>query len=977
MGPMDGTMRTYLELAAVDAVGAALLDPRPAFVCAGDGTRLLWANVAGTAFFGKRAIDDLLAQPISALNPLKGQCARLARLLPSDRARLEILRVGFGVNLVTLPAACQRLNLADGTVAILAVAAAAATAESLTGRAERLVAAMASEARPVAVAGPGGKILAASPGFAAPASDRRIDALVASADRSGKGLAELALVVGDEERAVTVVRFDAAGPCHLIVGGAPRSRKVEPEREPVALETAADAVPPAPLPAADKPLEAPVAKPEPTATFTWQTDGDRRFTFVSPDLATAVGADNAAVIGKTWGAVAALLDLDPDGAVDAALASPVPWTATVYWPLAEGGARIAVDLTGLPLPSPAGASTGFRGFGRCRPGERRADERVAAMRLSDLRSATAQTAPLPDAGEEAPAGAGQTADLDDAARMSVEEAPASGADEVAEGAAAGQASNVIRLPGSPSTTRTPERLSGSEADAFRRIAEALAAGKGGERPQANDRAGAKRPAQPPPAHTAAVSIDSRLLDLLPVGIAITREERLLFANRALLDLLGHASVEEFAAAGGLGAMFPGRGKDWTREPIGEAGSLTARRRDGAVIHVTARLNTVQWGAASALMLTIAPRGGKERTAGLVEKLAAAQARADELDAILDTATDGVLVVDRAGTIGAMNRAAEALFGVEAGGLIGHPFTELFAEESGKPALDYLDGLAANGVASVLNDGREVIGSVPQGGLIPLFMTMGRIGESGKFCAVLRDITYWKTVEEELTAARHAAEVANVQKSEFLAKVSHEIRTPLNAIIGFAEVMMEQRFGPIGNERYRTYLGDIHKSGAHLMSLINDLLDLSKIEAGQLDLSFESLPVNGAIQECVALMQPQANRQRIIIRTSLSVDVPDIVADRRSFRQILLNLLSNAIKFTRPGGQVIVSSTLEPSGEVVVRIRDTGIGMSEKDIDTAMKPFRQVAAAKEGGDKGTGLGLPLTKALVEANRARLEIDSAID
>ena len=135
--------------------------------------------------------------------------------------------------------------------------------------------------------------------------------------------------------------------------------------------------------------------------------------------------------------------------------------------------------------------------------------------------------------------------------------------------------------------------------------------------------------------------------------------------------------------------------------------------------------------------------------------------------------------------------------------------------------------------------------------------------------MLRDITHWKNVEEELIAARRAAEAANAQKSDFLAKISHEIRTPLNAIIGFSEVMMGERFGPIGNERYRDYLHDIHVSGAHLMSLINDLLDLSKIEAGKLDLSFEAVPVNAAIQECVALMQPQANRERIIIRTSLS------------------------------------------------------------------------------------------------------------
>jgi signal transduction histidine kinase len=255
--------------------------------------------------------------------------------------------------------------------------------------------------------------------------------------------------------------------------------------------------------------------------------------------------------------------------------------------------------------------------------------------------------------------------------------------------------------------------------------------------------------------------------------------------------------------------------------------------------------------------------------------------------------------------------------------------------------------------------------------------MGRIGRTGKFCAVLRDITHWKNAEEELVASRRAAETANAQKSDFLAKISHEIRTPLNAIIGFSEVMIEERFGPVENARYRDYLRDIHVSGSHLMSLINDLLDLSKIEAGKLDLSFESVSVNETIQECVALMQPQANRQRIIIRTSLSSGVPNIVADPRSLRQILLNLLSNAVKFTEAGGQVIVSTTIEDTGEVIIRIRDTGIGMSEKDIETALKPFRQLATSGRARSEGTGLGLPLTKALVEANRASFAIDSAVN
>jgi signal transduction histidine kinase len=190
-------------------------------------------------------------------------------------------------------------------------------------------------------------------------------------------------------------------------------------------------------------------------------------------------------------------------------------------------------------------------------------------------------------------------------------------------------------------------------------------------------------------------------------------------------------------------------------------------------------------------------------------------------------------------------------------------------------------------------------------------------------------------------------------------------------------MMQERFGPIGNERYRQYLKDIHSSGGHLVSLLNDLLDLSKIEAGKLELNFANLDLNELTQQCVALMQPQANRERIIIRTSLAHDLPPVMADPRSVRQIVLNLLSNSIKFTGAGGQVIVSTALDDDGDVVLRVRDTGVGMSEQDLAIALEPFRQLATAGRWGSSGSGLGLPLTKALAEANRASFRIRSAVN
>ena len=230
-------------------------------------------------------------------------------------------------------------------------------------------------------------------------------------------------------------------------------------------------------------------------------------------------------------------------------------------------------------------------------------------------------------------------------------------------------------------------------------------------------------------------------------------------------------------------------------------------------------------------------------------------------------------------------------------------------------------------------------------------------------------------ETELRNAQREAQKAAAAKADFLAKVSHEIRTPLNAITGFAEVIMAERFGPIGNERYREYLKDIYGAGTHLVALLNDLLDLSKIETGRLDLTFVNVNLNDLIQQCVGIMQPQANRSRIIIRTALTPALHQVVADERSVRQIVLNLLANAIRFTGPGGQAIVSTAVSDGGEVIVRVRDTGVGMSEADVALALEPFRQTATSGSWGSGGTGLGLPLTKALAEANRAHFSIKSA--
>ncbi|MGH7004329.1 MAG: ATP-binding protein, partial [Alphaproteobacteria bacterium] len=492
-------------------------------------------------------------------------------------------------------------------------------------------------------------------------------------------------------------------------------------------------------------------------------------------------------------------------------------------------------------------------------------------------------------------------------------------------------------------------------------------------------------ALPPPARgfaddirqQARQGVDTAILAALPLPVLIHREGSILYANQTLLDTAAYDTADAINDAGGLSALFAD-GPDEGNHGDGEGG-MNLRRSDGSGVGVEAHLQAVRWNETGgngerALLLALAPRNrGTDHFDDSERQLL--QTRIDELNAILDTATDGVILLDSSGTIRSINHSASALFGYEPEEVIGKAFSLLFAIESQRAAMDYLNGLVDNGVASLLNDGREVIGRESQGRFIPLFMTIGKLDASKGFCVVLRDITHWKRAEEELVSARREAERTSTQKSEFLARISHEIRTPLNAIIGFSELMADEKFGPIGSERYRDYLHDISRSGNHVLSLVNDLLDISKIEAGAVEMDFEAVSLNDALTEAVAIMQPQANRERVIIRSSLTSRLPDIVADHRSITQIALNLLSNAVRFTGPGGQVIISTSYETGGDVLLRVRDTGIGMTRQEVEQALRPYKQITTPNKSRSDGTGLGLPLTKAMAEANRASFSIDSS--
>jgi signal transduction histidine kinase len=246
--------------------------------------------------------------------------------------------------------------------------------------------------------------------------------------------------------------------------------------------------------------------------------------------------------------------------------------------------------------------------------------------------------------------------------------------------------------------------------------------------------------------------------------------------------------------------------------------------------------------------------------------------------------------------------------------------------------------------------------------------------NGAVVSVYSDVTEIKASERKLIEARSQAELANRAKGDFLANMSHELRTPLNAIIGFSEVISNELFGPIENEKYLEYIRDIHASSLHLLSIINDVLDMSKIEAGKVELAQEVVSVQSLLGEVIRMVHERAQSRDIKLIESMSKDKIDIWADERSMKQIFLNLLSNAIKFSKEGGTVEVRVAADQPDTAVFEIEDHGIGMSEEEQERALQPFGQAQPATTRTYGGTGLGLPITKGLVEAHGGTLAITS---
>ncbi|WP_253374066.1 MULTISPECIES: PAS domain-containing sensor histidine kinase [Methylorubrum] len=457
-----------------------------------------------------------------------------------------------------------------------------------------------------------------------------------------------------------------------------------------------------------------------------------------------------------------------------------------------------------------------------------------------------------------------------------------------------------------------------------------------------------------------------LLESLPLGVLVYRGSEMLFASRTFLDLTGYADLPALRQAG-LAHLFRGL-PPRDREIIGPV--PFARPEGGTVALLVDRAGLVWEGAAAEICLARAmPAGGDVDFPAVPAN--AARLRAEK---VLDSLEEGVVTLDAEGRVVGLNPSAAELVHAHPKEIVGGRFADLFAPES-------LSALETAVTDSRRSGASAIHGVTVRTGAAALRLRIARLlGEDAPgYCASLREIR-----DEDGAPPAPAAETARwsepeaegAWKANALARVSHEIRPSLNAILGLTDMMLSDRFDRADAERLEAYLREVRLSGGRIAALIDDLRDLAEIQAGRGKLTFADLALNDLVAACIAAQQPKAARDRIVLRTSLAPNLPAMKADERSIRQAALTVLGNAIRVTEAGGQVIVSTTLAERGEVALRVRDTGTGMTEDELMSALEPFGADLGAAPEGD-GKGFGLTLTKALVEANRGRFRISSRKD
>ncbi len=423
----------------------------------------------------------------------------------------------------------------------------------------------------------------------------------------------------------------------------------------------------------------------------------------------------------------------------------------------------------------------------------------------------------------------------------------------------------------------------------------------------------------------------------------------------------------------FGSSFAFAGRDWT---------LIVRPSPALLAAATARAGWSELGtgiAATALLTIylVTSRRRAERLRRLAAELqqevverrnAEEQLRLTQI--AMDRSSEAICLVDPTGRFVHVNDAACVLLGYSRVELLALTVAALDPEGSGAARWPNLREAGAQGI--------ETHYHAKSGRIIPIDLSISKFEFHDRVyhLMVARDATLKRQAERDLRDAKEEAEKANRAKSEFLANMSHELRTPLNAIIGFSEMLKSQIFGPVGGERYRGYVDDILRSGHHLLKIINDILDMSKVEAGKMTLHEETVDLASVIINCIQLLSTRASDQQIELLFDGKSELPRVWGDALRIKQALLNVMTNAVKFSSPGGSVTISGAVNPMGELQVVVEDTGIGMTEEGLRTALEPFSQVDNALNRRFEGTGLGLPLTNELIKLHGGRVEIESRI-
>jgi len=464
-----------------------------------------------------------------------------------------------------------------------------------------------------------------------------------------------------------------------------------------------------------------------------------------------------------------------------------------------------------------------------------------------------------------------------------------------------------------------------------------------------------------------------------------------------LDSAGHVHLWSRSAEHLLG---------WTEEEVLrrplplDIGLQQVRRKDGTAIEVEVR--TAPWrdalGEVQGSLVLLADLGPRRRMEREIEKVTELEQEARtavhaerRFRELLEAAPDAIIEVDRAGRIVLLNRGAESIFGYSREELLGQPVEFLVPENVRAMHVHHRGQYWDHPSTRPMGSGLALHGRRKDGSRFPVEISLSPVKSEDGFrvTAIIRDISERKQSEEQIRAIQEKynrelsitnqelqlrnreIERADRLKSEFLASMSHELRTPLHTIIGFSELLAEQLEGPL-NEKQRRFVNHIHQDSIHLLELINDVLDLSKIEAGRLELRPDVFDAATAIEEVLNSVRPQGLAKSLAIEADVSV--PEAVcADRVRFKQILYNLLSNAVKFTPAGGQINVAAEIR-DGMLEVSVSDNGVGIPKAEHESVFDKFYQTGMTTTGVREGTGLGLAITRRLVEEHGGTIHLES---